>query len=46
MVRIFERWETEASLVVPRGTGAEADRQIQMLAADVRSYEVASVGEP
>ena len=46
VVRIFERWETEASLVAFRGTGPEADQQIQVLAGDVRSYEVASVGEP
>lgn len=46
MVRIYERWEDEDSLLAFRGSGPSDDQQAAILAADVKRYGVSSVGAP
>jgi quinol monooxygenase YgiN len=45
-VRVFERWEDEASLLAFRGSGPSDDQQAAIVAADVKRYGVSSVGDP
>lgn len=45
-VDVYERWEDEATLLAFRGAGPGDDQQDAILGAEVRRYEVASVGEP
>ena len=42
---IFERWEDEATLMAFRGSGPSDDQQTAILDADVRRYEISSVGD-
>ena len=42
---IFERWESEQQLMAFRGTGPSDGQQAAILDADVKRYEIASVGE-
>lgn len=44
-VRIFERWEDEATLLAFRGSGPDDDQQTAILDGAVRRYEIASVGD-
>jgi len=44
-IRIYERWEDEAQLLAFRGSGPSGDQQAAILDADVRRYEISSVGD-
>ncbi|QXC59100.1 antibiotic biosynthesis monooxygenase [Aquihabitans sp. G128] len=44
-IRIFERWEAEEPLLAFRGSGPSGDQQAAILDADVRRYEISSVGD-
>lgn len=43
---VYERWEDEATLLTFRGSGPSDDQQTSILDADVRRYEIASIGDP
>jgi quinol monooxygenase YgiN len=43
-ITVYERWEAEEPLLAFRGGGPSGDQQAQILDADVRRYEIASVG--
>jgi quinol monooxygenase YgiN len=45
-VRIYERWDDEALLLAFRGAGPSDSQQAAIVDADVKRYDVASVGEP
>jgi quinol monooxygenase YgiN len=42
---IYERWESEEQLMAFRGSGPGDDQQASILDADVKRYEIASVGD-
>jgi hypothetical protein len=44
-IRVYERWDSEEQLLAFRGSGPSDDQQAAIVSADVRRYEVASVGE-
>jgi quinol monooxygenase YgiN len=44
-IRIFERWESALDLEAFRGSGPSDDQQAAILDADVRRYEISSVGD-
>ena len=44
-VNVFERWESEETLLAFRGAGTPGELAARVLDADVRRYGVASVGE-
>lgn len=45
-VRIFERWETEEQLLAFRASGPSGDQQSAIVSADVKRYEISTVGDP
>jgi quinol monooxygenase YgiN len=45
-VRIYERWEDEATLLAFRGSGPSPEQESTMVDADVKRYGIATVGEP
>lgn len=45
-IRIYERWENEAQLLAFRGSGPSLSQQAAIVDADVKRYEISSVGEP
>jgi quinol monooxygenase YgiN len=45
-VRVYECWEGEEPLLDFRGAGPSESQHTAMVDADVRRYNVASVGEP
>jgi quinol monooxygenase YgiN len=45
-IRIFERWDDEQQLLAFRGSGPSDDQQTAIVDADVKRYDVASVGDP
>lgn len=45
-IRVYERWEDEDGLLAFRGSGPSDDQQAAIVAADVKRYGVASVGDP
>lgn len=45
-VNIFERWASEEELLAFRGSGPGSDTAVRILAAEVKRYVIASVGEP
>lgn len=45
-IRIYERWEDEDQLLSFRGSGPSGAQQAAIVAADVKRYGVASVGDP
>ncbi|WP_229054158.1 putative quinol monooxygenase [Aeromicrobium sp. Leaf350] len=44
LIRIHEQWEDEASLLAFRGSGPDDGQTAQVLDADVRRFEISSVG--
>ena len=44
-VCIFERWEDDAALMTFRGSGPSDDQQSAIVDADVRRYEISTVGD-
>lgn len=44
-IRIYERWDDEATLLAFRGEGPSGDQQAAILSADVKRYEISSVGD-
>ncbi len=44
-IRVYERWESEANLLAFRGSGPSDAQQTAILDADVKRYEISSVGE-
>jgi quinol monooxygenase YgiN len=44
-IRVYERWESEADLLAFRGSGPSDAQQTAILDADVKRYEISSVGE-
>jgi quinol monooxygenase YgiN len=45
-VCIYERWDGEPDLLAFRGSGPSDDQQAAIVSADVKRYEIASVGDP
>lgn len=45
-IRVFERWESERQLLAFRGSGPSDGQQAAIRDADVKRYDVSSVGEP
>jgi quinol monooxygenase YgiN len=45
-IRIYERWEDEEQLLLFRGSGPSDDQQAAIVAADVKRYDISSVGDP
>ncbi|MDQ6696420.1 MAG: antibiotic biosynthesis monooxygenase [Actinomycetota bacterium] len=45
-IRIYECWEDEEQLLRFRGAGPSNSQQAAIVAADVKRYGVASVGDP
>ena len=45
-IDIFERWESEAELMAFRGSGPSSDQQAQIVAAEVKRYEISGVTDP
>lgn len=45
-IRIYERWADEAQLLTFRGSGPSDGQQAAIVEADVRRYEIESVGDP
>ena len=45
-IRIYERWDNEEQLLIFRGSGPSDDQQAAIVAADVRRYDVSTVGDP
>lgn len=45
-IRVYERWEAEEPLLDFRGSGPSGEQQTAIVGADVKRYEIASVGEP
>ncbi len=45
-IRIYERWDNEAQLLVFRGSGPSSEQHEAILDSDVRRYAIAAVGEP
>ncbi|MFP5020947.1 putative quinol monooxygenase [Pseudonocardia sp. 1LY6.1] len=45
-VVVLERWESETDLLAFRGSGPDPGTAAKILDADVKRYEIASVGEP
>jgi heme-degrading monooxygenase HmoA len=43
-VNVFERWESEAALLLFRGDGLSGEQAARVVDADVRRYVIASVG--
>jgi quinol monooxygenase YgiN len=44
-IRIFERWDNTEDLLAFRGSGPSDDQQTAILDADVKRYEISSVGD-
>ena len=44
-IRIFERWDNVEDLLAFRGSGPTDDQQTAILDADVKRYEISSVGD-
>ncbi len=44
LVNVYEQWDNEAALLTFRGERPEADMQDMIVAAEVRRYEIASIG--
>ena len=44
-VRIFERWESDDQLSTFRGSGPSESQQATIVAAEVKRYNISSVGE-
>jgi quinol monooxygenase YgiN len=44
-VVIYERWESEEKLLAFRGSGPSDDQQAAILDADVKRFEISSVGD-
>jgi quinol monooxygenase YgiN len=42
---VYERWESEQELLAFRGAGASDDQQAAILDADVKRYQISSVGD-
>jgi quinol monooxygenase YgiN len=42
---VYERWENEQTLLAFRGSGPSDDQQAAIVDADVRRYEISSVGD-
>jgi quinol monooxygenase YgiN len=45
-IRIFERWENEEQLLNFRGAGPSDSQQAAIVDADVKRYDISSVGDP
>lgn len=45
-VVVYERWEDEDQMLAFRGSGPDGSQQATIVSADVKRYDVASVGEP
>ncbi|HXH58603.1 hypothetical protein [Iamia sp.] len=45
-IRIYERWDGEEDLLAFRGAGPSDGQQAAIVDADVKRYDISSVGEP
>jgi len=45
-VNVLERWASEDELLAFRGSGPDSGTAARILGADVKRYEIASIGEP
>ena len=45
-IRIYECWETETQMLAFRGSGPSDDQQTAIVDADVKRFDISSVGAP
>ena len=45
-IRIYERWESEETLLAFRGSGPSDEQGAAILDADVKRYTISAVGDP
>jgi quinol monooxygenase YgiN len=45
-IRVYECWDTEAQMLAFRGGGPSDDQQTAIVDADVKRFDISSVGAP